>query len=278
MNIFKRIWLSASSRKYYQELISNSGQGAAGYYTKLALLGALVSLLIFAVTQFSSLRSGVATVPVDQLLDYYPEELVLTWDKGELQTNVPGPYLVPVPESWQREMRPPPLSGSQKQIAHLAVIDTRNPLSVEQFAAYDTFIWFGQKQFMAGDAGGEVRILPYNNQSSFTLSRDKIEHWGEYAKTFFRYLPVVLLPLVYLGALGYFVYLLIYLLLVALLIWLILVIKKVPGASYALAYKLGLHLLTLPILVQGILILLTNFGPPFGLFSLFLLVLAAIML
>lgn len=278
MNIFRRIWLSVSSSKYYQELIiKKSGRGAAGYYIKFALLGALAAFLVFMATQFSDLRSGVKTVPVDQLVDYYPEELVLTWDRGELRTNVSEPYLVPLPEAWREEDRPVP-NGSSKPVAYLAVIDTKNSLSVEQFSAYGTFIWLGQKQFMVGDAKGEVRILPYNNQTSFTLSREVIERWGEYAKTFFHYLPLVFLPLIYLGVLFYFSYLLIYLLVAALLVWLILVIKKVPNASYWLAYKLGLHLLTLPILVRGALTLLTDFYLPLGVFSLILLVMAAVLI
>ncbi|OGI19225.1 MAG: hypothetical protein A3J06_04230 [Candidatus Moranbacteria bacterium RIFCSPLOWO2_02_FULL_48_19] len=201
-----------------------------------------------------------------KVLAVYPDELVLTFQNGQMASNVEEPYSIPMPAEFD-----------VKTPKNLVVINTRGSITLNDFERYDTLAILGGDAVWTHDPQKdkiEIQKFDQFSKASFVLNEQKLTEWVDLAFKVGRIVVIILL--IFMPAF-IFVFLwvgyLVYLLFGAFVIWLMAKLRKVD-CTYGQSYKLGLYLLTLPILYSVLTTgPLSMFHIPFG-FTLILAVLA----
>ncbi len=225
-----------------------------GLVTFSTLVWAVV-VLIWTAPTWSTVRSE-ATALRGQVIDVFPDDLVLTFSKGELSTNQPQPSMVAFPAAWalvfqdaERGMPAP---------RNLVVFDTTKPLDRTDFSKQDTLVLVSKTEIGFYDPRqGRTDIRNFGSGLK-DGSVDKTMYvalvnglWGWLWKA----IPVFVVLLIPLTIIATIIGNLMYLFFGALAVWLgaMLVGKRLV---YTQAYKAGLYLLTFPtliaIFVQGV--------------------------
>lgn len=200
-----------------------------------------------------------------KVLAVYPDELVLTSQNGQMTSNVEEPYSIPMPS--ELDVKTP---------RNLIVINTREPIAIDDFDRYDTLAILGGDAVWTRDPQKDkIEIQKFDQfiKGAFILNKQKVTEWVDIALKVGKvtmtvvliFLPAFIFVFLWIGYL-------IYLLFGALVIWLMAKLRKVD-LTYGQSYKLGLYLLTLPILYSVLTTgPLSMFHIPFG----FTLILAAL--
>jgi hypothetical protein len=248
--LFEHIQNSIFNPLYYRELLSKRFSFSFKYYWALGVLFSLLLTCLTSLAIIPKLNSVLYSAP-EAVLHYYPDELVLTAEKGFITTNVSEPYFLPIPAIIREEV------GSQMQFDHAVVIDTKNPFSLAQLAKYRSMVWIGN-DFLAyydDPNSSNVTTKYLDPKMSFVLNEDKVKFGLESIEPYFKFVAPALVLIFLLGYLLMFGAYLLYLLIGALFILLVAKFLKV-SMDYGQAYRVGLHAMTAPILLNGMLITL----------------------
>jgi len=232
--------------EYYRELLVRPLSYSWKYYSGLAMLIAIFLTIISSILLVPQVNRAINEFPA-KFFAYYPNELELRVQNGVVTSNVVEPYFLPIPEMYKKVI-------SQKgDIEHLVVIDTKTPISLDAFRAYKSVIWVGGNAFVFYDNQLGIRIAPITKNANYVVNESTlhgIESRLSPYYVFFAPLMVLAIFLALMVGLGVnFIYLLFGALLVMLLGRFIL--KQKWG--YGTAYRIGLHAITLPLLVDTLL-------------------------
>ncbi|MDD4082099.1 MAG: DUF1189 family protein, partial [Sphaerochaetaceae bacterium] len=162
------------------------------------------------------------------------------------------PYFIKIPNQWKADQY---IDIQSKNIENIVVIDTKSSITAETFNLYNTFVLLGKDSIAYMD-NGKISMVPLAEFDNFAINRGIILDLINNIKPFFSYLY----PLAIIGAIifGYMAVVgkIFYLIFGALLIWLVI---KIMGTNigYKKSYQIGLHLITLPIIIVSVL----NFIP-----------------
>lgn len=251
MQFLKTVQESVWGKAFYEKVRGEGAGQAVKYFLLLMASVAIITSLVLAVTVTVAWKSAPKLAEIQQMVaNLYPHELVLTWKNGEVSSNVDEPYAILFPKEW--------LSHQDRKddfpmAENLLVIDTSKSVDANDFERYDTMLILGKDSVGSRDARqGKVQIQNFSryNFDDFQLDKEKVL---SLVGMLFNFLKWVFLALLFALPLLIFVGLslkyLVYLIFGALIIWLVAKLRKVD-LTYGMAYKLGLYLLTLPILVN----------------------------
>src|SRR3989338_517303 len=132
---FASLTHSVYSPSFYAALPQKTFWSSVWYLTRVTLLIFLIGALI-ALTLLIKNWDSINQTVVDTL-NVYPEDLVLTFQDGQMTSNQAEPYFIEtqevVPEKWRDD-----LLESGEFPKNIVVIDTVTPFSAEQFEDYDS--------------------------------------------------------------------------------------------------------------------------------------------
>lgn len=260
MSFFNTLKDSIYSPSFYASVSSLSFWKGFRY---LLLLFLILSIIQTIVTSLSLGNiQGELSKFMSTAINYYPAELELKIDKGQVSTNVEEPYYFPMPAEAEGE--------SEEQLpTNLVVIDTTTQFSTEQFNKYDTVVWITKDTVHYRD-DYKIDSIPLNEVDNIIINRQIIESYGKQIEPYLGYVKPILVTLIFILSFAGYEWNLFYLLLLALAIMLLLKILK-WNLEYSSAYKIGMYAITLPLLLSFLINVTstyTNFsGFPF-LFSL----------
>lgn len=253
MSFFKQVVASIADRPFYRELKTAKTGNAVKYFTKLLVV---VAVFISLFPIFGGLglyfwnKDKVEDVQT-QIVAAFPEELELRVKDGTVTSNVPEPYVIPLPKEWSGNER----GRGDREIEILAVIDTTKPIDTADFEAYQTAVIIGRDEI--GFASPDDRKVQIHRIDDWDVdvvaTRDSFRAVVDRSFQALRGVGAVLLVLSPLFIFsGLFIGSLIYLLFGALIIWLAARLHQVP-LTYGESYRYGLHLMTLPVLLSCLL-------------------------
>lgn len=264
MQFLKTVQESVWGKVFYAKVRSEGAGQAVKYFLLLIASVAIITSLVLAVTVAVAWKAAPKMTEIQQMAaDLYPNELVLTWKNGEVSSNVDEPYAIAVPEEWMshEERR----NEAYPRATNLLVIDTSKSVDPADFERYDTMLILGKDSVGTDNREGKVQIQNFSRYDfdDFSLDKEKVLLFVGMVLNFlkwallalFLFLPIILF-------IGLAIQYLIYLIFGALIIWLIAKLRKVD-LTYGTAYKLGLYLLTLPILVDILSSVLHILNAPF---------------
>jgi hypothetical protein len=253
MNIFIQIKNSIYNKDYYQNTIFNESlKTSIKYLAKLCLLIALAGLIIFSFSM-PNIAKEIKNF-VSAVAQGYPQDLIISLNKGEVSTNKEEPFFMAVPENiFKKEDK---TSDLYKE--NLIVIDTKNNYSLEKFNEYSTFFLLAKKELITIKGNGGIEALPLSKYKDIEINKSYvIETEGVIINKYLPLINIFVFPLVFFALfIGSFIGSLIVSFWYALLVLMISKIKKID-LSYRKSYQYALHAITL----ISILGLFTKFVP-----------------
>jgi len=241
MEFLRTIKKSIYDRDFYSKIKTGDFASALKYYTLFILCIAFVVAIPLGISffMFSSHIKDSGDVRATAL-DIYPNELVLNLKDGQMASNVPEPFGILMPKAFD-----------VKQSTNLIVINTRGTISPVDFKRYNTAVILGGDALWIYDSKNdkiEIQKFSKMNAGVLVVNKQKVTEWINLVFRIGEKIIIVLLVLLplFLFSFFWFAYLF-YLLFGAVIIWIIAKLRKVD-ITYGQSYKLGLYLITLPIL------------------------------
>ncbi len=255
-NFFSTLIKSLYNPEFYQGIPENRTGDAVKYFLGfifvVAVLFSIMPMVIglgFFLAAHNEADQGYA-----QVRGFYPSDLVVKINQGEISINQPEPYLIPTPSSWVNGLSDGGRRSSGFRIENLIVFDTAKPIASEDFEADQTLVIVGKNEIGMYDPNkSKVEIYDLKNlglHENITIDQSMYTGFLDQAWKVLRGVAIfciVLLPVfLFFGfGIGYAAYLLFG----VLFIWLAFHICNRPY-TYGQSYKTGLYLLTLPIILN----------------------------
>lgn len=187
---------------------------------------------------------------VPKILNYYPDNLEVTVKAGKVSTNVPEPYFIKLPAEFKDGNKGTGTQPAAKDIENLLVINTKTPITIDLFNNYKTAAVLGYDSFAYYD-NGAMKIQPMDQTFNGVVNKTKFSEMLYKIMPYLKISSFVLLPVVFIFsfmgfALGY----LLYLIFGALFIWIMVKAMK-KDLGYGKSYQLGLHAITLGVILEA---------------------------
>ncbi len=232
---------------YYQEILTQSAKYSVKYFFGLALFLALVITVGKAIILVPMVHSYIDDLR-PALQGAYPEELVLTMTKGVLASNVAEPYYIDVPPLFFPAL-------SRAGYAHLVVIDTTAEMNFDRFKLYQVPVWLGNRFLVMEDKQNGFRVKEYGPDTSFVFDKAAYARLLSETEPFFAWVTPLVVLAVFIGMFVLQIINFVYLIFGALCIFLLgrFILKQ--KWSYGTSYRIGLHALTLPVILDAVLTL-----------------------
>ena len=226
---------------YYRAVLTEPMRTSWKYYSAFALLVAVILTIILSVPLVFDANKVAHDFP-PKFFAYYPDELELTIRNGIVGSSVTEPYFLPVPVEL-RDIK------VLQTLENVAVIDTKTVFSIEQFNAYNAMFWVGLDQVAYRDERGAIRIEPIDKNVSFVINEQKLRKFEERITPYYSLIGPIIVMAIFTGLVVAFGVNFIYLLFGALLIMFLGRFLKQTW-SYGKAYQIGLHAITLSLLID----------------------------
>lgn len=245
MKIFKEIKSNIYDPEYYKEIPNKPFGKSLKYLFKLSLLAGLASLIIIGF--MSKDMPKMIRSEVVNMVNQYPEDLVVTFEDGFASTNKEEPFMIPIQESNKELVQ----SKDGTDYTNLLVIDTKNDFSLQKLKEYDTFALLTKENIIFSEgSGGEIRIFPVSDMDDLEITKAwLLENTSKVLKA----MPIiiaVLAPIVYIMfVVSHFSFTLLVNLFFALFIWVMSKVKN-AGLTYKKSYQFGIHASTIYVILS----------------------------
>lgn len=246
-NFFLHVRQSIYGPSFYEDLLQIPLARSFRYFIGLTVLLALIVTMI-GVRYIPSIKAFMAELR-PSIIQSFPEELVVKITEGKVSTNVAEPYFVAMPEPLL-SFFPKSNSGD---LPSLIVIDTKNSFSLEQFRKYHALSWLTKDAIAIQEENGGFRVIPLDTRANEHIDKKTIVLVTDKIAPYFNFAPPLFLLAIFGGTIFVTGLNLVYLLLGALFIYFLARVRKI-NISYKKAYQWGLHAMTLPLVVQLVLI------------------------
>jgi hypothetical protein len=249
MNFLSRLFLEIKNSifgpQYYTELIADTSKTGLRYLLKLSLVvGTCVGISL--VPSLMKVKEAVNTTVLG-VSSYYPQSLIVHVEKGIVRTEgVTEPYAIPVPAGVFK-------NEEAAQSVNALVIDTTTPFSLEYFKSLNTFALVQKNSVTVRGDRGEMKTYEIPKDTNVVIQKSGIDYYmsliASYITTVAPFIYALIIPLfVCMYFFGYMLYG-IYFGVVAYIYGRI--ISK-DRWTYKTAYRVGLHAMTLPLIVLNV--------------------------
>ncbi len=242
MSFFKNILDSIYNPSYYRQIAQKPLTSSISYFLLLALLLTVIQTITF-INPVSAGVTDLVSKAIPNLVNSYPKELSVTIKNGSVSTNVKEPYVIPLQ------------SHNSSEPKNLIVITTKKTVPLEQFYTYNSlFVLTKYSLITVNSSTKAVQEFPLRDVKDMTINRTTINQQITHIRPYFKTIVPVLLVCIGLGI--YIGYLLrfVYLLALALLIFALMKFLK-RDMKYEDAYKIGIHAITVGLIVEAFLFL-----------------------
>jgi hypothetical protein len=253
---------SIYSPRFYSRLEERKASFSFKYFFTFVLgLSLAITVLVSATAlpRFMAFLNALANSTVEMV----PDDFAVSIKNGNAVASSSEPVFVEMPGQLKSVFD----SGAQIP-KNLFVLDTKTPFSAEQFSKYDTLSWMTKDSFITGSPA-QARIQTLASLGDADIDKKTIALWTDNLKSWLPWLPYLGVFGVFVLAFGAFSLVLLYLLLGALIVMVIARLRNIR-LGYFQAYRAGIHLSTLFLVLYPIKIFLLP-GFPLTAFSLLLL-------
>lgn len=176
---------SLTDLNYYVDVLNSTVKRSFKIIITFYLLIGVLLTTIFTITTLPTIRTDVMT-SIDRVVEYFPQDLELTWDGAQLESNVDTQIVVPFPDDIA-------LPNSLPQ--SLAIIDTTTTDSPNERTA--SLIFVNQQELFVNSQRGQWSSTQLDNlieQDTFVLNKDVLQSWEPEiqsdTQTFLNLLPL----------------------------------------------------------------------------------------
>jgi len=254
MHFFKTISQSIYDPAFYQELPQKPFSFSLKYFYALALLLSVVLTASFTVSTVPAVYAFLKDIG-PRFLAFYPDDLTITIKNGKASSNAVEPFFFTVPSI------SPGMSPEEAGQKNFLVIDTATPFSLKQFEQYDTLALLTREALVISDRGN-IRIYPLAKIPDIEITKSLPTLIVQKIQPFIRFVLPLLIVVVFFGFISLQSVNLLYLLIFSLFVWGIAKVKKL-SVGYKKSYQIGIHAITLPLLIYALITTLTSVHVPY---------------
>lgn len=253
---------------FYRAVAKAPFGDAFRYYIKTAFILAVfmtITLAVFLAPYLVRFIKEEAPVLVKK---YYPEELIMTIEKGEMSVNVKEPYIIPA-----RDGAKDALKSAESPVENILVIDTKNDFNRERFERYQTLVLLTKSEIVT-EGNGQITIQDIGKVPDMVIDQSRVlSKIAGVANSLYTFIPVGIV-FAFIGLFFGFAMYLVPVLLFALIPFLIAWIKRTP-LTYAGAYKMSLYAVVPGLVLKTLLNSVGVFSvPSYLVFLVFLLIIS----
>lgn len=229
---------SLTSTKYYKDILETNFSFSIKYLAMLAFLATVISAGVVGVRDAPEIKK-FAFEQKNNLINVYPEDLEITVKDNKWDINKPQPYTIQTPENW--------LNGDTSLPKNLIIFDQKG--TINDFETRNTFVLINEKNLIVrGEDKYDVR--PLNDLPNGTLTKNIFSDTVNQFDNFIKYIPAFVIGITAIFMyFYYFIFRLVYLLVVALMLLIVNIFIK-PDIEFRHLYRIGLHSMTLPFVID----------------------------
>ena len=259
MNFFKQIKSSIYDPKFYKDLENETISSSIKYFFKLSFLLALIFTIIsglFNLSFFADtkklIQEGFSNIPEDLEINIYS-------DKGLIESNKKEPYFL-------NESAIIKNNGNIKKLnsSHILVVDTSENLSVNGLDKYNSIISvFKDSVAFYNPEDGNLRIYKAKDLPDLKISKEEVQKWKDTFLNFWPLIAILINVVMFFASVVYLMKYLLGALVLGFVIFLLLKFEK-KNISFKYSFKIGLHLLTVSIILDALMNSFVNYGSTFS--------------
>ncbi|HBY10310.1 hypothetical protein A2473_01390 [candidate division WWE3 bacterium RIFOXYC2_FULL_42_13] len=233
---------SVVSPKYYGEILKTPFEFSLKYYAVLVLIAAVITSVGTYFIEAPKIKDTFQNA-LTEAEKVYPEDLIFTIKAGEWEINKPEPLVIPFPGTYEAK-------DKEKLPENLVVFDKAG--TVEDLEKRNTAILVNEKNLLVKKAG-EPGVYPLKGIPDTTLDKGRVVGAiGDVRKISGWLLPLILILPVFAGLMVYYaIFRGAYLIIVGGLLFILGRTLK-NGVSYKNAFRIALHTMTLPVLIDTV--------------------------
>ncbi len=244
MNIFKKIFKSVYSPQYYKDVQGQSFGYSLKYFFALSFWVALIITIVVGFTFLPFVGSFIKEAG-NKIMEKFPVGLELSIKNGVASTNAPEPIFI------KMEPKDP---KKREKFENIVVIDTKNTFSVEQFKSYKTAVWITRDSVVTTDSNGEIKMQAFSDMPEslrdIKINEQLLKKMGQGILPYVKYVYPAIVIATFVASFIANLFRLFYLLFGALLVLAAFAIRGVK-LGYKKAYQIGMHAITLGILLES---------------------------
>ncbi len=234
---------SVYSPKFYRSLESKPLSFSVKYFFKLALVFVIVLTTITSFELIPRINFFLNNLG-PELLSSIPENVEVKITDGKATSNLVEPFSIPMPPSFlstQEELE-------IKIPKNLLVINTQSPFESDKFESYDTLLLLASDTFVRGEED-EIQVIKLDSLGDQTITKPFLASLLNKIPVFLKWLSPIVIVILFLAIFAGFLVNLGYALAAAFIIFIFGKVKKIP-IRFKKSYQLGLHAVSLPILIS----------------------------
>ncbi len=233
---------SMVSPAYYKEILKTPGQFSLKYYSVIVLIAATITTFGYCFTEFPTLTSSVKE-SLTKVGEAFPTDLEIKLTDGAWEINKDQPFIFPFPNNTK-------ING-EKLPKNLVVFDKNGTL--DDMEKYDTAFMVNGANFIAKQSG-KTNVFPLKDFPNFTLNHDEFVKGLNNVSRLVWMIPAFLLVAVFSGLLIYYFLLRgLHVLVVGLMLFLV-TLAAGKKLNFISSSRIALHSMTLPILIEVIVV------------------------
>ncbi len=249
MKFFRRVRDSIYNPSFYKSLPQLKLESALSYFFIFIFFLSLIQTLLLAFPTLNFV-TGLTNKDLPKLISSFPQNLQINIKNGVVSTNAAEPYFFPLPAG-----QSPPGGAPQSltDFKNLFVIDTVTPYSPEEFKNYNTFALLTKNTlYYKPDKSQLVKSTSLSNVKNLTIDREHLTALLNKFSPLFKFIYPVAIFLILVLLFLFYILRLVYLFFLAAVI--LLVSRMIqPTLSYGQSYKVGIHAMTLGLLIETLL-------------------------
>lgn len=254
---FKSIPASIYSPEFYAGIAGRSFWKGFWYLLGVSFLIVVAIVFLFIVLPYMQ-NKEIVEKNINDLVYFYPEELVITIQDGKASSNIDEPYYFKLndlitTENWSQSFKEVLEVGMKEELPfsadlndmNLVVVDTKTPYSIEQFYQYESIAWLANDSLYLMSENKKIEIIPLIEAPDIVINKVLVDGGMETIWTSIKsVLPMIFVIGIALGFIVLVIFRMIYLLFFALCLFIACLIMKVPY-DFGASYKIGFYAITL---------------------------------
>jgi len=237
MSIFEEIGKSIYSPSYYSNLRNERFFASFSYFISVAIIVSLVATAVITLRVFPLAKTTLQNLG-PEVIERFPEGLIITIKDNQISTNSSGSVAIPFDLG----------SSTLKLPTNFLVIDTANPFDETRFKNASTVLYLTKDTIYAANEDGGIEQSEKVEIPDVVIDRASVLRWSHDLVPLLSWLPFVFVFAIFFAGLWLSSLVLMELILGALVIMLASRARGV-ALSYKESYQIGLHAITLRLLL-----------------------------
>ena len=257
---FYSFYRSISSFSYYRDIVKTPKSFSYQYFFFMMFL-LVVGMTVMIGIPITKEVPKLLTRGQEYARTLFPDDLQIEVKDGKLAINQPEPFVIPIPVELATDL---PVAVSDQNRINLFTYT--KDAQIDDFDTYQTLILANQSTIMVRSDQGDIRAYPIKEMENFTITKPLIDMLLNTITPYLKHVVPLMISVLFIVLL-IFVPLFKLLSVLFLSIFTMVIGKAIMGLTlpYSKYVQIGLHAITLPLLVELILNLF-NWQPPFVMF------------